>query len=306
MSKKAWTILVVPHGNINTRKLLISRWLIGFFAFCCVSFLVGFGYLTVSSLTKTYNELKLINLEHENRLLTEKLNTVESQIGQLNGKIEGLLAENQVFRRIAGLEMLDEEVTEVGIGGTFPGHYDELFEMDSELAKNIYSQEDQVEALLRKADLIGQSLREAMESMDASAVKWAHYSSIKPTTGYISSFFCRRRHPIYHTVQYHNASDISAKTGEPIVAPADGKIIKSSHQVGYGLTIVIDHGYGIVTKYAHCSKSQVKRGQKIKRGEIIGHVGQSGITTGPNLHYEVVVNGIPKNPLNYILDNYIP
>ncbi|MBN2288628.1 MAG: M23 family metallopeptidase [Candidatus Glassbacteria bacterium] len=306
MPRKAWTILFVPHGDISIRRLSVSRWLIGFLSFCCLTLAVGVGYLVISSVNKTYNELKLINLEQENRLLTEKLNTVESKIGQLNGKIDGLLVENQVFRRIAGLEVLDEEVTKVGIGGTFPGHYDELFEMDSELAKNIYSQEDQVEALLRKADLIGQSLQEAMESMEASADKWAHHPSIKPTTGYISSFFGRRRHPIYHTLQYHNAIDISTKTGEPIVATADGKIIKSSHQVGYGLTIVIDHGYGINTKYAHCSKSKVRKGQKVKRGEVIGYVGQSGITTGPNLHYEVVENGVPKDPLNYILDNYVP
>jgi len=306
MPKKAWTILVVPHGDISIRKLSISRWLITFFLFCCAAFLAGVGYITFSSFNKKYSELKLINLEQENRLLTEKLVMFEGRVGQLNTKIEKILAENQVFRRIAGLEMLDEEVTEVGIGGTSIGQYDELFEMDSELAKNLMAQEDQVQALLRKADLISQSLQQTMESMEASADKWAHYPSIKPTTGYISSFFGKRKHPIYHTIQYHNAIDISTQKGEPIMASADGKVVKSTHQVGYGLTIVIDHGYGIITKYAHCSKSIVKRGQKVKRGEVIGYVGQSGITTGPNLHYEVVTNGVAQNPLNYILDNYIP
>ena len=306
MLKKAWTILIVPHGDINIRRLSISRWFIVLLSFCCLLLLSGIGYLTITSLNKTYSDLKLINLEEENRLLTEKLNTFEDRVSQLNIKIDTILSENQVFRRIAGLEMLDEEVTEVGIGGTFPGHYDELFEMDSELAKNLYAQEDWVQALLRRADLINQSLQEAMESMEASADKWAHYPSIKPTTGYISSFFGKRRHPIYHTVQYHNAIDISTRKGEPILASANGKVVKSSRLVGYGLTIVLDHGYGIRTRYAHCSKSDVRRGQKVKRGEVIGYVGQSGITTGPNLHYEFVVNGKPSNPLNYILDNYIP
>jgi murein DD-endopeptidase MepM/ murein hydrolase activator NlpD len=306
MSKKAWTVLIVPHGDISIRRLSVSRWFITLLSCCCAALFLGVGYLTISSLNKTYNDLKLINLEQENRLLTEKLATVEGKIGKLNGKIEGFLAENQVFRRISGLEVLDEEVTKVGIGGTFPGHYDELFEMDSELAKNIYSQEDQLAALLRKADLITQSLNESMESMEASTDKWAHHPSIKPTTGYISSFFGKRTHPIYHNIHFHNAIDISTRIGQPIAATADGAVIKSSHQVGYGLTILIDHGYGIVTKYAHCSKSTVRRGQKVKRGEVIGYVGQSGITTGPNLHYEVVVNGVAKNPLNYILDNYVP
>ena len=306
MRKKTLTILVVPHGGTGTCRLSVPRRLIAILSFCCITLLVGVCFLTISYFNKTYNELTLINLEQENRLLTEKLDTFEDRVGQLTMEIDSILSENQVFRRIAGLEMLDKEVTEVGIGGTLPEHYDELFEMNSELAKNLFARENQVEVMLRKTDLINQSLQEAMESMEASADKWAHYPSIKPTTGHISSFFCKRKHPIYHMVQFHNAIDISTGEGEPIVATADGKVVKSSRLVGYGLTIVVDHGYGIRTRYAHCSKSKVRKGRKVKRGEVIGYVGQSGITTGPNLHYEVVVNGRPTNPLNYILDNYIP
>ena len=306
MLKKAWTILVIPHGNVSIRRLSISCGLIALLSFCCITLIVGSGFLTISYFNKSYNELELTNLEQENRLLTGKLNTFENEVGQLNMKIEEIIAENQAFRLIAGLEMLDEEIIEVGIGGTLPGHYGELFEMDSELAKSLFAREDQVEALLRKADLISQSLHEAKESMEASADKWAHYPSIKPTTGYISSFFGERRHPIFHMIQFHTAIDISTELGEPIMATADGEVLNSSHQVGYGLTIVIDHGYGILTKYAHCSKSEVRKGRKVTRGEVIGYVGNSGITTGPNLHYEVVANGKPQNPLNYILDNHIP
>ena len=181
-----------------------------------------------------------------------------------------------------------------------------MFELDSKAARQIYQQQEQVDALLRKSDLIKQSLSDAIKSMEESADKWSHYPSIMPTKGYISSFFGHRVHPIYHSSQIHNAIDISSRLGEPIIAPADGRVLMSKHQVGYGLTVVIDHDYGIVTKYAHLSKSNVRLGQEIKRGDVIAFVGQSGITTGPNLHYEVVVNGVPVNPLNFILDNYVP
>jgi len=159
---------------------------------------------------------------------------------------------------------------------------------------------------LRKANLITQSLQEAIESMEASADKWSHYPSIMPTQGYISSYFGQRRHPIYHTMQHHNGIDISCLSGAPIIAPADGRVKAVKHQIGYGLTVVLDHNYGITTMYAHCSKSNVRVGQKVKRGDVIAFVGRSGITTGPNLHYEVHVDGVPRDPLHFILDNYVP
>ncbi|MCE5270215.1 M23 family metallopeptidase [bacterium] len=306
MPKKSWTILVVPHDEIRVRRLKISYWLVAAALTFSFTFLAGIGYLTVISLNKEYNHLKLINLQLENQLLTQKLTGVEQKISGLTQRISGLMDENQVFRRIAGLDLLDNEVREVGVGGAYIGNYDELFELNSQAARQIYQQQDQVDALLRKSDLIKQSLDDAIQSMQSSADKWSHHPSIIPTKGYISSFFGRREHPIYHNSQYHNAIDISTRMGESIIAPADGRVVMSKHQVGYGLTVVVDHGYGIVTKYAHLSKSNVRVGQEIKRGDLIAFVGQSGITTGPNLHYEVVVNGVPQNPLDFILDNYIP
>jgi len=306
MPKKSWTILVVPHDEIRVRRLKISYWLVAAALTLSFTFLAGVGYLTVVSLNKEYNHLKLINLQLENQLLTQKLTGVEQKISGLTQRISGLMDENQVFRRIAGLDLLDNEVREVGVGGAYIGNYDELFELNSTAARQLYQQQDQVDALLRKSDLIKQSLDEAITSMQSSADKWSHHPSIMPTKGYISSFFGRREHPIYHNSQYHNAIDISTRMGEPIVVPADGRVVMSKHQVGYGLTVVVDHGYGIVTKYAHLSKSNVRVGQEVKRGDLIAFVGQSGITTGPNLHYEVVVNGVPQNPLDFILDNYIP
>jgi murein DD-endopeptidase MepM/ murein hydrolase activator NlpD len=306
MPKKCWTVLLVPHDEIRVRRLKVSYWFLSIGLVFCLALLFGIGFISVTSLKKEYNHLKLINLELENQLLTQKLDGVEQKIGSLTTRITELMDENQVFRRIAGLDLLDKEVKEVGIGGTLIGNYDELFELDSKTAKKVYEQQDQVEALLRKSDLIKQSLVEAIESMEASADKWSHYPSIIPTSGYVSSFFGRRDHPIYHNAQYHNAIDISTRIGEPIIAPADGRVIMAKQEVGYGLTLVIDHGYGIVTRYAHLSKCNVSTGQEVKRGDTIAAVGQSGITTGPNLHYEVLVNGTPQNPLNFILDNYVP
>lgn len=306
MPFKNWTVLIVPHNEVQVHRLKISRWLLGGGLVFCLAVLSGIAYLTFSSYHKHFDYLKYINLQRENRILTQKLGNVEKKIADMNGKVSDLMEENQVFRRIAGLELLDEEIRKVGIGGTFVGAYDELYEINSPLARKTYEQEDQIDMLLRKSELINQSLQEATESMEASSDKWAHTPSIMPTNGYISSYFGRRSHPIYHTMQYHNGIDISCRTGAPIIAPADGKVTRVKHTIGYGLTVVLDHGYRFRTRYAHCNKSNVRYGQKVKRGDIIAFVGESGITTGPNLHYEVYVDGIASDPLNFILDNYVP
>ena len=306
MPFKDWTVLIVPHNEIQVHRLKISRWLLCGGLVFCLAVLSGIAYVTISSYNKQFDYLKYINLQRENRILTQKLENVERDIADVNGKVSDLMEENQVFRRIAGLELLDEEIKEVGIGGTFVGTYDELYEINSPLAKKTYEQEDQIGVLLRKSELINQSLQEAIESMEASSDKWAHTPSIMPTNGYISSYFGRRSHPIYHTMQYHNGIDISCRIGAPIIAPADGKVTMIKHQIGYGLTVVLDHGYGFRTRYAHCSKNNVRVGQKVKRGDVIAFVGISGITTGPNLHYEVYKDNVARDPLGYILDNYVP
>ncbi|OGG02849.1 MAG: hypothetical protein A3F83_06665 [Candidatus Glassbacteria bacterium RIFCSPLOWO2_12_FULL_58_11] len=306
MPFKDLTVLVVPHNEIQVHRFKISRWLLVSGSVVCLAFISCLGYLILTSYNKNFDYLKYINLQRENRILTQKLEGVENNIAEMNTKVGELMEENQVFRRIAGLEVLDEQVKEVGIGGTFVGNYDELFEINGPLAKKIYKQEDQIDVLLRKSKLIDQSLQEAIQSLEASSDKWTHTPSIMPTKGYISSFFGRRSHPIYHVMQPHNGIDISCGAGAPIIAPADGIVTVVKNQIGYGLTEVVDHGYGYTTRYAHMSKSNVRVGQKVSRGDVIGFVGHSGITTGPNLHYEVYVDEVPKDPMNFILDNYVP
>ena len=114
-----------------------------------------------------------------------------------------------------------------------------------------------------------------------------------------------RRHPILHISRPHEGLDITAPTGTPIEAPGAGTVTYARWESGYGQTVTVDHGYGIVTKYAHASKLLVRRGQRVKRGDRIALVGNTGLATGPHLHYEVHVNGRPVDPLRYVLPGVI-
>ncbi|MCC6137371.1 MAG: M23 family metallopeptidase [Bdellovibrionaceae bacterium] len=126
--------------------------------------------------------------------------------------------------------------------------------------------------------------------------------SIRPTSGWVSSNFGSRLSPFSGDISQHRGLDIAADMGTPIRAPATGIVTSSTVDAGYGKVITIDHGHGIVTRYGHCSQMYVKAGQRVRRGDVIGAVGNTGRSTGPHLHYEVRLQGVPVNPERYILE----
>ncbi len=126
--------------------------------------------------------------------------------------------------------------------------------------------------------------------------------SRRPANGYVSSTFGMRVDPFTGLSQMHSGIDFSANIGARVVSTADGVVILSSQNAAYGLMIEVDHGNGLVTRYAHLSKSDVKVGQSVKRGETIGAVGNTGRSTGPHLHYEVRLAGMPQDPERFLLE----
>lgn len=123
---------------------------------------------------------------------------------------------------------------------------------------------------------------------------------------HITSGFGRRYHPILKTMRAHTGVDITAPKGTPVYATADGVVSGEKAGSGYGISVIINHGYSYKSLYAHLSKKAVKPGQKVKRGELIGYVGSTGLSFGPHLHYEVIKNGIKVNPVHYFFDDITP
>jgi murein DD-endopeptidase MepM/ murein hydrolase activator NlpD len=124
--------------------------------------------------------------------------------------------------------------------------------------------------------------------------------SIWPVAGYLSSAYGPRRDPFTGGSDFHSGLDISAPTGQPVQATADGTVLTASLQGNYGNLIEVDHGFGITTRYGHLSRFSVTKGQRIRRGDVIGYVGSTGRSTSPHLHYEVLVNGRLTNPLRLL------
>ena len=127
--------------------------------------------------------------------------------------------------------------------------------------------------------------------------------SIWPTRGWVTSNFGFRRSPFTGLRERHEGWDIGARSGSAIRSTADGVVTVAGREHGYGKMMEVDHGYGLVTRYGHNSKNLLKAGARVKRGQIIALVGNTGRSTGPHLHYEVLLNGVPMNPKNYILED---
>jgi murein DD-endopeptidase MepM/ murein hydrolase activator NlpD len=163
-----------------------------------------------------------------------------------------------------------------------------------------------IDVMIRRASELSQSFRAVSDTLAKNFERLASTPSIMPTTGWLSSQFSLSRfHPILHLNRPHEGIDLSAPMGAPIIAPASGRVISVSNEPGYGNTFQIDHGNGIVTKFAHCSRIVVHVGQQVTRGQLIATVGNTGLATGPHLHYEVHVNGQPVDPLKYVLPDKV-
>jgi len=157
-------------------------------------------------------------------------------------------------------------------------------------------------SLLSEAERQEQSLRELQEYFDDRQSLLASTPSILPTQGWLTSDFGVRLDPVFADRKMHEGLDIASAHGQPVVAPSDGTVVFRGWEGGYGNVLVIDHGYGVKTRYGHLSQTLVSLGDRVKRGARIAAVGNTGKSTGPHLHYEVRINGVAENPRKFILE----
>ena len=179
---------------------------------------------------------------------------------------------------------------------------------ESHTEKLLASTEKMIEQLILQIESESKGIAESGEVAKNSGP--SSYTSsipnIKPLIGLITSVFGRRMHPIYNEIRFHTGIDFSASEGTRVHSTGDGVVAFSGYDRGYGQKITIDHGYGFKTIYAHLSKSLVRQGERVSRGEIIALSGNTGDSTGPHLHYEVKKNNVTVNPTAYFLDENNP
>lgn len=301
MAKRRWTLVLVPHGSEPSRIVEVSynvlRLAVAAAGVIVVLALLA-GYATISHTTDLSHAARL---QQENASLARQIGELHGRLVSLTDTITSISQRDARIRVLANLEPIDPQVQAAGIGGP-AGSSDLNLSGLTGIARRSAEVRVDLGALIRRANLLASSFKEAADSLALHTARLAATPSIMPTQGWLSSAFsAMRTHPILHMARPHEGIDVSAPMGSPIEAPAAGVVTDAGWENGYGNTITINHGFGIVTKFAHASKLLVKTGQRVSRGQRIALVGNSGLATGPHLHYEVHVNGKPVNPLKYVL-----
>jgi murein DD-endopeptidase MepM/ murein hydrolase activator NlpD len=205
------------------------------------------------------------------------------------------------LRRVVSLGPRDRARQVIGIGGPDEIRLQNLAHMgekkQDEALKEMHHELSELKGAASRQEISLQMLIEYFED------KRSLYTStplVWPVRGWVTSPFGNRTSPFSGIPTFHEGLDIAAQTGTPVVAPADGVVLKAGFSPGYGNMVEISHGYGIKTVFGHNSRLNVKVGQQVKRGDVISYVGDTGSSTGPHLHYEVRLNGLPVNPKKYL------
>jgi murein DD-endopeptidase MepM/ murein hydrolase activator NlpD len=286
-SRGAWTVVLVPEGSEAPLTLRVRPRATRAFGVIAA----GTGVMVITALLSIALDLTGHSpfADAGARRQAQMLASLRRQVVTLRDTVASMAGRETEIRTLAGLEPADS-----------------LLKPDSNSARTPMPTGD-IGALIERASALATRFDEASAALHRDVDRAARTPSIMPTTGWLSSQFSLSRfHPILHINRPHEGIDIAAPYGMPVVAPAAGTVLRVTRQFGYGLVLEIDHGNNIVTKYAHLSRTLVRQGQRVVRGDPIAAVGNSGLATGPHLHYEVHVNGRVVNPLTYVLPESIP
>lgn len=302
MALKTITIVLLSEGARKVRQFKVPKC---FFTLFLLAAICGVGFLTWT--IRDYLEIKnevpeVARLSSENRQQRVQLLALSQKIDQINEMMSDLREFDHRLRVMVNMEDGDDEGQFLGIGGSNafmfePEHNEER--SDRHLVRLMHQS---LESLENEIIICTRDKRELYEYLENQKAMLRSTPSIWPTKGWVSSGFGTRVSPFTNEREFHQGLDISARTGTTVVAPADGLVSEITSCYGYGKLLTIKHGHGLVTRYAHLNKILVKKGEYVKRGQTIALVGSTGRTTGPHLHYEVHLNGVPVNPLRYIIN----
>ncbi len=285
--KMRYVINIYDIKNSKSFVIKLSRFSLGIVLGFLSSIVFSILISIFSTIKLTFTYIENLTLKRQNQRLKSYISKIEEEIRTIKSNLDTVFHITNNVRILAGLNPISSDVRYFGIGGYIKKSDDSLsFEVDN--LKRLLKFE------LNEVQKISKMIEEKKEELE-------RMPSIIPTPGIIVSNFGYRNDPFTGEYKMHEGIDIFAPIGTPVYSTAKGVVIFSGYKEGYGLTVEIFHKNGIITRYAHLSRSLVRVGQEVKRGEIIGKVGSTGRSTGPHLHYEVIVNGVPRDPINYII-----
>ena len=291
MSAKKFTLLIIPEGSHQVRRYSLQRSTLKGVLAVVTLFCLGLTALTTDYVLANLDEAEFVRLQEENQQQRSELQRLVAGLESLQREMS-LLAQNDAKVRIMAQltrASADSEVL-AGVGG--PPEID-----GSDSFSDLQQRIDQMR---RDIDLRRESQEEIQGFLNDQRSMLSAVPEGLPAKGWLTSTFGMRTSPFTGKQKLHEGYDIAARTGTPVHVTADGVVTRSETTPGYGKLVVVDHGYGYRTYYAHNSKIVVRAGQRVKRGDKISEVGNTGRSTGSHVHYEIRRNGVPVNPKKFI------
>ena len=292
------TIIIMHSPKSLPRTITLPRALLFFIAIVVCSLFAFSLYSGLEKVSESIDRARLASLTQENEILRQDLVRLSAKVQAMEEQMGEHMVFEERLRILADLEPIDKDVWEVGIGGPETG----AEPVGHPSGETITLLDQDLDKLARQMRLQRHSFKEIYDAIRQKTEELCYIPSLRPVDGgFISSGFGMRTDPFTKRVSRHEGVDFQTREGAKVYATADGVVTMSMYKRGYGYTVEIDHGNGILTRYAHNAKNLVRTGQRVERGDVIAYVGNSGRSTAPHLHYEVRVNGVARNPLQYVL-----
>jgi murein DD-endopeptidase MepM/ murein hydrolase activator NlpD len=290
------------YERVRTRKSDIVLNALGFLS---LTVMMAVGLLILyDNYFESPKELILKNEVKELEFYYDKLNKDVESLSTILGNIEQ--RDDNIYRVVLGAEPIEKSVRDVGIGGA--DRYADIRKKNIGHSDLVIALHERVDKVRRKLYIESKSQDEVVQLAEKKEKLYASIPAIQPVSNKqliaLASGFGLRIHPVYKVKKMHNGIDFAASIGTPVYATADGSITKVEVRFsGYGKMVEIDHGFGYRTRYAHMHDFAVKKGQHVKRGDLIGYVGNTGLSTAPHLHYEVFINDQRVDPVHYFFND---
>ncbi len=309
MQKEVYTIVLFPGSTGTPKRIQLSKKFakVALVALLALSVLLGGAGIYFISEYFNYqdDQVVLASLKRQEKIQKTQIDKFGKQVRSFETEMARLESFEKKLRIITSIETSNKSKQEsLGVGGPY-GVSSHSFA--TSLEKETQSMLDRLSGdlgiLSSQIKMRQFSYQELDEYLKNQKSLLSSTPSIWPTRGWVTSAFGYRKSPFTGLPEKHEGLDIAARMGSEVRATADGKILLAGRENGYGNMVEIDHGYGVLTRYGHNSKNLVKVGDRVKRGQVIALVGNTGRSTGPHVHYEVLLHGIPVSPRNYILED---
>ena len=295
MNKNKFSFQFLSSDRLHQINFSLSNFLISFGIF--IAALLALNYSLSLRFSEDYYKIKL---EETDQKYSEVSQELLDRITQLENELKLIEEKDSELRTYATLAPLSDDVKAQGVGGSEVDANKNAFDNSS-----IMFLKEKVDSLAFAVNIQKDSFNTIFNKIKSNEKMYRHIPSISPVKGYIGSRYGYRTDPIDGKRRMHSGLDFPVNLNTDVVATGDGVVTKAQYDSGWGRYIKIDHGYGYETVYAHLWKINVKKGQKVKRGDKIGKSGNSGRAAGFHLHYEVHKNNKTVDPLNYFFTGYI-